>query len=199
LTVAVVIPTIAGREAHLRRCLEAHRDTAPDATLIVERDHRSCGAAWIAGAARAPSFDYVHFTADDLEPHPGWFEVALETVQAGHIPAPLVYHPDGELESAGLWGFGCYNGPRADWQLVEGTTVPFLTREMWEAIGMIDVHYCSDLWVSTIGRRHGWETAIRTGMRFTHHTAQEGRDYGRAGPDTQEYMRRVREEVACAS
>ena len=63
--------------------------------------------------------------------------------------------------------------------------------EMWQAIGMIPTHYCTDLWVSYIGRRHGWETVIRTGMRFTHYTAQPGRDYGRVGQDTQEYLRAI--------
>jgi hypothetical protein len=74
---------------------------------------------------------------------------------------------------------------------IEGTTIPFLTREMWNAIGMIPVHYCSDLWVSAIGRQYGWETVVRTGMRFTHHTAQPGRDYGRVSDDTREYLQRL--------
>jgi hypothetical protein len=197
VTLAIVVPTIPGREAHLARCLDAYERTAPDARVLVEHDHPSCGAAWLAGAAAAGDFDCVHFSADDLEPHDSWLEVALETVDAGYIPAPLVFNADGSLDSAGLAGFGQYRGPHVDWQLVEGTTVPFLTRAMWEAIGMIDVHYCTDLWVSTIGRRHGWETAIRTGMRFTHHTAQAGRNHARAGDDTHRYLRAV--EAACAS
>jgi hypothetical protein len=197
MSVAVVIPTISGRAEHLARCLDAYRRTAPNAQIIIERGHPSCGAAWIAGAAAAGEFDYLHFTADDLEPHDGWLQVAVETVDAGYIPAPLVNHPGGELESAGLLGFGCYRGPHADWQLIEGTTVPFLTRQMWEAIGMAPIHYCSDLLVSTIGRRHGWETAIRTEMRFTHHTAQAGRNYGRVPADTQEYIRQI--GAVCAS
>lgn len=191
MKVAIVVPTINGREEHVKRCVKAYQRTAPDARLIFEYNRPSCGAAWIAGASRAGDFDYLHFTADDLEPHDHWLDVAVETVDAGYIPAPLVFHPDGSLESAGLLGFGCYNGPHDDWQFMEGTTVPFLTREMWKAIGMIDVHYCSDLLMSTVGRRHGWETVIRTGMRFTHYTAQEGRDYRRAGPDTQRYLRAV--------
>lgn len=191
MTVAVVIPTIEGREADLERCVSAYERTAPDARLYVEHDHSSCGAAWITGAERAAEdgFDYLHLTADDLEPHPGWLEAAVETVDQGFIPAPLVYHPSGPLESAGLVGFGCYTGSHQDWALIEGTTVPFLTREMWDAIGMIDVHYCSDLLVSYRGRKYGWETVIRTGMKFTHYTATPGRNYGRVGPDTEEYLR----------
>jgi hypothetical protein len=191
--VAVVVPTVQGREEDLERCLRAYEATAPDAKVYVEHDRLSCGEAWIEGAERASQdgFDYLHFTADDLEPHEGWLEVAVETVDKGYIPAPLVYHPSGELESAGLANLGCYVGAHDDWMHIEGTTVPFLTREMWDAIGMIPIHYASDLWVSTQGRKHGWETVVRTGMRFTHYTAQPGRNYGRVPDDTREYLRRT--------
>jgi len=193
--IAVVVPTIDGREADLIRCLSAYKETAPDATVYVETGHPSCGAAWIAGAEKAArdGFGYLHLTADDLEPHEGWLEVAIETVDKGYIPTPLVYHPDGTLESAGIAGFGCYTGPYTDWGFVEGTTVPFLTAAMWERIGMVPLHYCTDLYVSARGRLKGWETVVRTGMVFTHYNAMPGRDYSRAFPDTQEYLRMLAE------
>jgi hypothetical protein len=191
--VAVVIPTIDGREEDLYRCVQAYDRTMPEGSLryYIEHGHPSCGEAWIAGAEKAckDGFDYLHLTADDLEPHPGWLPHAVEAVDKGYIPAPLVYHPSGELESAGLQGFGCYTGLHADWGYVEGTTVPFLAREMWDRIGMIPTHYCTDLWVSARGRDFGYETVVRTGMRFTHHTAQAGRNYGRVSDDTREYLR----------
>jgi hypothetical protein len=198
VTTAIIVPTIEGRETDLQRCLAAYSQTAPEATVYVERGHSSCGEAWLAGTRRAErdGFDYLHLTADDLEPHPGWLEAAIESVDRGEIPAPLVYHPDGSLESAGLAGFGCYLGDHHEGALIEGTTVPFLTREMWDVIGMIRVHYCTDLWVSAIGRRHGWETVIRTGMRFTHYTAMPGRNYGRVPDDTREYLRLIQEAAA---
>lgn len=195
MRVAIVVPTVTGREQDLKRCVEAYWDTAPGARVYIEYDLPSCGEAWIKGTGRAlgDGFDYLHLTADDLEPHPGWLEPAVEAVEKGFIPAPFVYRPNGELESAGLAGFSLNLAALADWAPVDGTTVPFMTREMWDKIGMIPVHYCTDLWVSTIGRRHGWETVIRDGMRFTHYTAQPGRNYGRAQPDTQEYLRYVSE------
>lgn len=208
MKVAVVIPTIDGREPDLARCAQAYTRTSPlggELALYVEHDHPSCGAAWLAGAekAQADGFDYIHFTADDLEPHPDWLPVAVETVDKGHIPAPLVFHPTGELESAGLLGFGQYTDSYADWQLIDGTTVPFLTAEMWEAIVMAPsfaqtmgrTHYCTDLMVSVAGRRSGWETVIRTGMRFTHHTAPAGRNYGRSPDDTREFLHWI--EMVC--
>jgi hypothetical protein len=196
MRVAIVVPTIDGRETDLRRCLVAYEKTAPDAYLYIEHGHASCGEAWIAGAERAREhgFDYLHLTADDLEPHLGWLEVAVETVDKGFIPTPLVYDPSGQLESAGLAGFALNHvAADQDWHSVDGTTVPFLTRDMWDCIGMIPVHYCTDLWVSAKGRMHGWDTVIRTGMKFTHYTAPAGRNYGRAQPDTQEYIRLISE------
>lgn len=192
MRVAVIIPTIPGREEDVARCVEAYRRTAPDALVFIERGHPSCGAAWIAGAEKAAPFDYLHLTADDLEPHDGWLETALETVQKGYIPAPLVYHPNGELESAGLANFGCHRGVYSDWMMIEGTTVPFLTRKMWDRIGMIPVHYCTDLWVSHQGRNWGWETVVRTGMRFTHYNAPAGRNYGRVPDDTRAYLEAIK-------
>jgi hypothetical protein len=197
MRVAVVVPTIQGREDDLKRCVEAYWDTAPKAKVYIERDHSSCGAAWIAGAERATrdGFDYLHLTADDLEPHAGWLETAIETVEKDMIPAPFVYRPDGTLESAGLAGFSMNCAQQADWHPVDGTTVPFVTREMWEAIAtpqftetLSVVHYCSDLMFSVAGRKHGWDTVIRAGMAFTHYTAPAGRNYGRAGTDTQRYL-----------
>lgn len=194
MTVAVVIPTIKGREEDLRRCLVGYENTCPDAEIYIEAGYPSCGEAWIAGAERAVErgFDYIHFTADDLEPHEGWLEPAVESVEKDFIPSPVVFHPDGTLESAGLMGFGCYTGPHHDGMLVEGTTVPFLRRDMWERIGMIPVHYCTDLWVSHQGRKYGWETVLRTSMEFTHYNAPAGRNYGRVPDDTQEYLRSIR-------
>lgn len=192
-SLAIVIPTVPGREEHLERCLQAYWRTAPDACVYVEHDHSSCGEGWIAGAAKAEPFDYLHLTADDLEPHEGWLAPAIEAVDKGYIPAPVITHPGGALESAGLAGFSMYAGPYVDWQPIEATTVPFLTAEMWDAIGMLPIHYCSDLWVSHVGRRHGWETAIRDQMRFTHYTAPAGRNYGRVGDDNRAYLEAIQE------
>ena len=191
MTVAIVVPTVDGREQDLARCLKAYKRTAPKARVYVEHGHGSCGEAWICGATKATKdgFDYLHLTADDLEPQAGWLKAAVQTVDRGLIPAPLVHHPDGSLESAGLNGFTLNSHVGGDWQPVENTTVPFLTREMWEQIGMIPVHYATDVWVSAMGRRRGWETVIRTSMRFTHYTAPAGRNHGRAPGDANECRR----------
>lgn len=191
MRLAVIVPTVPGREDHLRRCLDAYRETAPHAKVYVEFGHDCAGKAWIAGAAKADAdgYDYIHLTADDLEPQEGWLGVAVETVGKGYIPAPLVYHPDGQLESAGLMHLGCYRGPYDDWMVVDGTTVPFLTADMWGRIGMLPIHYATDQFVSWKGRQNGWDTVVRDGMRFTHHTALAGRNEGRSADDIREYLR----------
>ena len=197
MRLAVIIPTIPGREQDLARATVAYERTAPEAEVYVETGHACCGAAWIAGAAKAIEDgppDYLHFTADDLEPHDEWLETAIETADRGYVPAPLVFNPDGTLDSAGLAGFGQYRGPYSDWQYIGGTTVPFLTCEMWETIrdGVAPIlertHYTTDLAISHAARYHGWETVIRPGMAFTHYTASPGRNYERVPADTEQYV-----------
>lgn len=191
--VVIVVPTIPGREADLERCLASYKRTAPDARVIVERGHSCVGDGWRAGAEKAGDFDYLHLTNDDIEAHDGWLEPAIEAVDQGKIPAPLVYGPSGSLDSAGLQGFGQYRGPHHDWMRIGGTTIPFMNRAMWEQIGMVPIHYCADLWVSAKGRLKGYETVIRTGMCFSHHEAPAGRDYSRVEEDAKDYMTLIQE------
>jgi hypothetical protein len=183
----------------LERCIQAYSQTIAPAHIYIERDHPCCGAAWIAGAEKASrdGYDYLHLTADDLEPDPGWSDAAIETIDANCIPAPLIHSPGGGgLESAGLENFGAYTGTYDDWQMVNGTTIPFLSREMWDRMcslpGFVDTlgatHYATDLAVSWTARYFGWETVIRTNMRFTHYTATPGRNYNRAADDTRIFL-----------
>lgn len=184
--IAVVVPTVHGRDAHLSRCVDAYRVSTArlaeddELALYIERDHDTCGEAWRAGAARAEQdgFDYLHLTADDLEPHPGWIAPAVECVDEGFIPAPVVLEPDGTLQSAGINGWDCYRGPHVDWMHVESTTVPFMSRKQWQAVGMIPLHYCTDMWVSYRADRAGWPTRLRMDMVFTHHNAELARGAG---------------------
>src|SRR5262245_55571386 len=103
MRVAVVIPTMRGREHHLARCRRTYGErTDADLEIVVEADHGTCGAAWMAGASRLEQQpDYLHLSADDLEPHDGWLDAAIDSAMRRMIPAPLVYNPDGSLQSAG--------------------------------------------------------------------------------------------------
>ncbi len=70
--ISVVIPTVTGREDFFERCVYAYEhNTANPIELIIYKDLPTCGRGWIKGAEDATG-DYVHFTADDLEPALGW-------------------------------------------------------------------------------------------------------------------------------
>lgn len=192
--ISIVIPTIAGREEHFERCLAAYKtNTTSDFEIIVERDHPAVGPAWNAGAERAAG-DYLHFTADDLEPHPGWDVPALEAIERGLLPAPRVVNQYGRLDSCGLHGV-----EMEDWAVVPMSVVPVMSREQWAAIGpVLPIHYFTDNWISWRGAKAGWPTVVRRGFAFTHHWAQHGRGAGmtydeRMTHDRQVFLDAVRE------
>lgn len=164
--IAVVIPTVTGRADHLARCVTEYAKY--DVEILVLPNRSCCGDAWNQGAAMVDT-KYVHFTADDLEPLPGWLEAAKEVADQGQIPAPLVLRPDGSSESAG--------------GLV--ALVPFLPRELWCHIGPVPagLHYYTDNWITDRGRDLGFPTVPCEDYAFVHHWAQPGRGAGMSEPD----------------
>ncbi len=172
--ISVVIPTIQGREEHLARCVAAYEaHTTVPFELIVEHDHPACGPAWNAGAARATG-DILHFSADDLEPQPGWHVPAMEALAAGTLPAPRLVNQHGRLDSCGLHGV-----EMEDWAPVPMSVVPFLPCDLWAQVGpVLPIHYFTDNWISWRGARAGWPTVVRRGFAFTHHWAEVGRGAG---------------------
>jgi hypothetical protein len=179
--ISVIVPTVTGRAESLARCLDAYRKFTPTPhELIVVKDRPTCGLAWQEGLERATG-DYLHLTADDLEPHRWWSWWAIRTVKAGWLPCPVVKEPDGRTQST--HGISCSQGisaaPVEPLSPVGFTTVPFCSREQWDQIGpMIDLHYCTDAWVSHRGRLAGIETVAEPGYRFTHHNEPAGRGAG---------------------
>ena len=176
MLVSVIVPTVSGREDYLARCLAAYEATSGNAELIVIRDRPTCGRAWEEGAAKAQG-RYLHFTADDLVPRPGWIETAIETVDEGAIPAATVYDADGEFESCA--GKLLLLDDRAP---VDFSAVPFFSREQWGEIGpmgpMADSHYFTDNYLSMRASRAGIPILARTAYAFEHYWAQPGRGAG---------------------
>ena len=173
--ISIIIPTVDGREDHLDRCVEAYRSrTEADHEIILYHNLPTCGAAWILGAEIAVG-DYLHFTADDLEPFEGWDLAAIEAADRGMQPSPWISDPDGVTQFRGIWGgIGL-----SDWQAVPMSTIPFMSRKMLEsALPLLDAHYYTDNWVSDQLLRGGYSTVFRPGYRFTHHWAQPGRGAG---------------------
>lgn len=170
--ISIIIPTIDGREGWLLKCLRSYdRHTRQDFEPIVVRNAPTWGIGIQQGMERGPRGRYLHFTADDIEPHPGWDVAAREAVDQGYLPAPRILNSDDSLQS-------CGGGVTEtdDWQPTEFTRVPFMSADQWAKIGpMIPLHYYTDNWVSHRGRLAGIQTVVRRDYLFTHHWAPEGR------------------------
>ena len=170
----LVIPSVEGREADLERCIASYEaNTAPGVlSFIVIRDEETVGHAWKKGIEQSDA-PYVALTNDDCEIiSPTWAGVCCETVDEGFLPCPVVRRPDGSLESCG----GDMNSPAClistvlpDKTGVDFTTIPFMSREQADRIGMLEIHYGADVWVSHRGRQLGYETVVRQDYAFIHH------------------------------
>jgi hypothetical protein len=164
--ISVVCPTVDGREAHYTRCLNAYSHTVGDVLEWLPCFNlRTCGIGWQMGADAATG-DFLHFTADDLEPHPGWAEAAMRAARDDIIPMPTIYGPSGGIEPLGPATQGC-------------TRIPFCTMEQWKKIGpMIPLHYYTDNWFSERARQAGYLLREVPEYAFTHHWAQPARGAG---------------------
>lgn len=165
--ISVVIPTIQGREESLDRCVAAYRRWSPaDTEIIIIHDKPTCGIAWNDGYAQTNgNSDYIHYSADDLEPLQGWWQPAVRACNNGDLPAPRLLNSDGTLQAGGNEG-----------EPLPFTRVPFLSHEQAARIyPVIETHYYTDVWVSEVGRCYGYETVYCPGYQLKHHWAQEGR------------------------
>lgn len=168
--ISVVIPTIAGREHWLERCTTNYADRSTGIEFLIVRDMPTCGQAWEAGAKKAMG-DYLHFTADDIEPHEGWDEAAIRCADEGALPSARILNSDGTLQSCGVWGADMPEGTETDI-----ARVPFLRRDWWEQGGWIlPAHYYTDNWISERGKQLRIPTKVCRDYLFTHHYASEGR------------------------
>jgi hypothetical protein len=168
--ISIIIPTIKGREYYLERCVRAYRETTDDYEIIVVHDFPTCGQAWNIGIDEAAGH-HIHLSADDLEPHPGWWQAAVEIVSQGFIPCPRILNPDGTLQSC-----GSDHTEKPSRALSDVARVPFLSREMAEALYPIFPNqYMGDYWITREAWWMGWPTIVVREMVFTHHLASEGR------------------------
>jgi 3-deoxy-D-manno-octulosonic acid (KDO) 8-phosphate synthase len=185
MKLGIVVPTIPGREASLERCLTSYREKTEgiEVTFSVLENSPSAGAGWKMGAetleqAHGP-VDYLHLTNDDIEcANDEWWTAAAEVTDTNQLPAPIVRNSDGSLQSAG--GQLGANGDllreiAPDGTRVGFTTVPFMSWSQWKQIGMLEVHYSSDVYVSERGRQLGIETVLCHDYELIHHMEQVGR------------------------
>lgn len=189
--IGVVIPTIRGREASLERTIEAYERTCSSVNIMVVHDEPSCGSAWQIGAEEVAG-DWLHLTADDIEPLEGWAEAAIEVYGRGDLPAGPVWRPAGDLESCRGWELWGEDGEVADL-----ARVPFCSMDDWRRriSPMIPTQYYSDDWftfrASSLGRR----PTIDHRYQFVHHRPATMRmgEHQRMIADQIEYERYVRD------
>jgi GT2 family glycosyltransferase len=167
---SIIIPTITGREESYKRCQQAYLNTMPhDWEIVTVTDRPNWPAACNEGFTYANG-DYLHFTADDLEPLPGWWEEALDWItKHDELPAPKVfnYSAQGEWDNA-------VDGP--DKAVPHFTRIPLMTRSQYERIGpWPEIDYCADVWLSEKARTLGIETRMIHSYAFVHHWEQIGR------------------------
>ena len=186
--VAVIIPTVAGREADLGRTTVAY-ETEPGVRVFPQYDHSTVGAGWTAGVERILAGqrwpddedragpddwqpEFVMCGNDDMWPSLGWLAPAIETIDAGQTPCPVMWNSRGDLESAGAWQVLKPDGSEVPW-----TPLCFFRLDEWQHFGPIPPwHYYSDNYFATasIHLLHR-PIVVRHAFRFTHTWAQPGR------------------------
>jgi glycosyltransferase involved in cell wall biosynthesis len=169
---SIIIPTVRGREKSLARTVDAYIATTPPRKyeIIIVRHQPTCGLAWNIGADCSHS-DYIHFTADDIVPSPGWNESAIEAAEDGVIPAPYVKSPSvpnqasfGHTGDGGLMSLDTPDRTRCN-----VSVIPFFRSDLWEKIGpILPIHYYSDDYLSFRARSAGVPVETRRGYEFTH-------------------------------
>lgn len=180
---SVIIPTIASRVMSFERTMTAYARFCPEGVeFIVIRDKPTCGIAWNEGVLLA-SGDFIHLTADDIEPHPGWLEAGIESLERGELPAARILHGDGSLQSCGD------ELDREDGFVTEIPRIPLLTRELVDRIFPVPSwQYYGDNFVGDQARAIGWPTVVNRSYQFTHHLAGEGRLDDRLVSDGRRYF-----------
>ena len=176
LLLTIVMPTISAREEIFSRCYERYQETLRQEDIkhrtqfFVLKDRPTCGIAWNEGIAMAEG-EYIHLTADDIEPLDGWLLPAIESVKRGELPAARILNTDGTLQSCGTNHLEAPEGAEA-----EVARIPFASRAQFEAIGpMLEEHYMGDYWFSHRGRECGLPSKVVRNYAFIHHLAREGR------------------------
>lgn len=176
--ISVIIPTVKGRERSLDRTVKAYQETWDDIEILVyPNDGKPCGEAWIEGAKEA-SGDYLHWTADDIVPHPGWAEAAMDCCDQGKLPAATVYGVASENFPGGVMSTIVYLLPKLP--DVPNVLVPFLSREQFSEGGwLLPIHYGTDDWVTYVGRMRGFDVVRLDAFAFDHYAEMAERQESR--------------------
>jgi hypothetical protein len=137
---------------------------------------------------RQATGEYLHFAADDLEAHDGWWRDAITAADSDLLAAPRILNTDGTWQK-------CSDmlEEREQGTPVSFTRIPFLSQKQARLVTpIVTTHYSTDVWVSEIGRLHGFQTVMALGYLFTHHLSQVGRLDHRVKEDSIEVTRQWR-------
>jgi cellulose synthase/poly-beta-1,6-N-acetylglucosamine synthase-like glycosyltransferase len=100
LPVAVVVPTVAGRECALKRCLDAvNAQTARPAEIVAIRNCDSYVSAVRTGIEQTTA-EWIAFLDDDAVPEPDWLEtlaVRFDDSTVGAVGGRILNFVDGRL------------------------------------------------------------------------------------------------------
>lgn len=195
--IAVVIPTIPGREALLERTVRGYREnTARPVEIVAVRGRPTIGQAWDDGATTAltTAARYLHLSADDVIPHPGWDDAAITAAERGHFPSPRIFNPDGTLHSCGSMGGGMLMPDCADGTPCGTSPFPFMRLADWAHIGpCLHIGYYADDYLSWRSRLAGLEPVVCRGFALTHLEGTVGRQrtVARSAADRDAYLTRI--------
>lgn len=189
--ITVPLPTITGRSSFYDRAVEAYERWA-NVEILTFENFPGCGPAWALGAFIGKG-EYIHFGADDVEMHEGWWEAATKVCDQGNLPAPLIYNTNGTLQACG----GSWERMEDDGKVTSYTRGPFVSRKQWELLSplvapfLAKSHYYTDNIFTWAGLKLGMQTVNCHGYAYTHHLASAGRLDGREGVDGNVYNQYV--------
>lgn len=171
---SVILPTIAGREGRYDATRAAYARTLAgvDHEIITVRNCATAGEAWNLGAQAAKG-STLHFAVDDAEPHPGWYDAALDALHnepEWFLPSPRLVFPDGWLEGCGTLGAGMFLPECETGTPCRSAGIPTIPRSVWERVGeFLPIHYYTDDDWFHRAACLGYRCAVHRGYAFTHH------------------------------
>lgn len=177
MNVAVIIPTVRGREESLGRAVASV--AAESSRILTLEGFATCGEAWCEGIdilARDESWTHLMLFADDLEAHRGW-SAATHWLESGLLPAPILLQADGTRwnSSDGLPG-----------ELCAFSRIVLCTRDQAaDLVGFPSLHYYSDCLACEL---IGLPSVVAPEYVFTHHWHPVARRHD-AEPDRVIYER----------
>jgi hypothetical protein len=178
MKVSIVIPTIKGREELFTQTIGAYKASKPSSVefeFIKPSGYATIGEAWNVGALKATG-TFTHLSADDVSPHDGWLDAAVNATNRGEWPCPRIINVDGSLHSCGTLGGGMLLPESADGTDVASSPFPFFRTERWIQIGPTPpIHYYADDYLGWRARSAGLLPTVCRDYLLTHHEGTTGR------------------------